>query len=221
MNLTQSNVGDLVMWPVLSLIFFFVMGSGFRPNFQGQVTFCPPLPLPTFLKSAAAVAPLFTIHFAPEYRQSFVWDTICLVALAVIAGPLAFPTVSVELEKYSLAEKIGRWLASRVDVALKKWTVAGAIAFGLSFVHSFSPFDWLPIPHYFLPQGAEWVWPFAASFLVLATISLLLRTTVFLAISKLLSFLVVPAGVMLMGYAAELGGAMHQSGVPLSLRRRA
>jgi len=218
MNPTPINYGDLALWSVVSFLYFGVMGAGFRPNSAGDVIFQAPRPGSTYLKTALAVAPLFLLHFAPDTRLSPFWDALCLMAMAVVAGPLAFPTLGVELKKYTFEEKVGRWLGSRLDLAIKKWTIAALLGFGLSFIHSFSILDYVPIPHYFIAKDVAWMWPFATSFLVLAFISLLLRCILFLAVSKVLAFLVVPIGFMLFGYVAELGGALHHRGVSFSVK---
>lgn len=218
MDITPSNVGDLVFWTLAAVFFFYLMGFGMRGS-EGSWTFGPPKRrVPIVAQSAFAVAPLFFSHYEPVYRNSPFWDPLCVASMGVIARPLVFPTLSFEHGNEPPEAKAGRWLGTRIDLIIKKWSAAALVGFIAHLFPSFPAFfhRHIPIPHYFLPHGETWDWPFGMPFLAIATFSLVLRAMVLVASSRFLASLVLFCGLVMVGYAIELGGVMNRSGIPFS-----
>ena len=211
------NYGDILLWMGVSTAFFRAMDTGFRTDDSGAVRFCTPSWASSVAKAAIVVAPLVLRMFAPEYRNTPIWDVICLAGIAVVVGPIAFPQLTVELQERSLTEKIGYWLMSRFDIAVKK----GILIFILSLLLSKVPLQgiaqFIAIPHYFTPADAHPTGPLTVALLVVGFVSLAMRAMVVLAISKILSFSLLPLAAMLLGYVMDLGGSIHPPNESMSL----
>lgn len=56
------------------------------------------------------------------------WTISAVVAVAMLAPSILLPYLDVEYTWQSRSDKVGRWFGKLVDVALKKWTLALAVA---------------------------------------------------------------------------------------------
>jgi hypothetical protein len=168
-------------------------------------------------KATVVVLPLPASMSTSVGPGTAVWEAIAIASIACFSAPMAFPYLRVELEKLSVGDRITKWLAMRVDLAIKK----GLVLLVLTFVLSYLPTDWIgsaiPVPEYFAPRVAGALGTFTVALLVVAFVSVFLRVMVIIALSKLLSAFLLPTAVMLVGYAIDLGLSLGRPSVSLSL----
>jgi len=213
----KPNYGDILLWMAVSVPFFRAMDSGFQSDGSGSISFRSPSWVSSVAKAMVVVSPLPFLMFAGHYRSTPIWDTLCLVGITMVVGPIAFPQLSVEFRERSLLEKLGHWLLSRIDVAVKKSLLVGLLSLLFYKVSLPAIAKFIAIPHYFTPRNVNPTGPFTVAVLVVALGSLILRAMIILSTSKLLAFTVLPLSGMLVGYVMDLGGSLHPANVPVSM----
>lgn len=208
--MNAMGLGDVVMWFVLGFLFFRAMDGSFRPNAGVQLQY--PIWIAATIKAAVLVSPILLNLLIPCYRDTPVWNFVCLVCIVVFIGPVGFPQLGVDLTKMTLGEKIFRWLLSRIDVGTKKALTIAVLTWLLPA--SFP--TWLavqiPLPAYFSPRSTDLIGPFSAAVIVVAFLSMLMRAFVIGQLSKPLAILLLPIGLLLIGYVIDVGASMRLTG---------
>ncbi len=162
----------------------------------------------------AAVTPLI-----PGYRDTPVWNFVCLACIVVFIGPVAFPQLGVDLTKVTLGGKIFRWLLSRIDVGAKKAVTIAVLTWLLPAAFATWLAVQIPLPAYFSPRSTDLIGPFSAAVIVVAFLSMLMRTFLIGQLSKPLAIFLLPMGLMLIGYVVDVGASMRltSTAVPYSV----
>jgi hypothetical protein len=90
------------------------------------------------VKMVVSLAPFAWWAALENAPSSLYWKISAFVAIAVLGPSILFPYLDVEYDWESKTDKARRWFGKLIDVALKKWTVALAVAW------LFALFNWHP-----------------------------------------------------------------------------
>lgn len=192
------------------------MDSYVAKNVQGQGVLLPPRRNPSLIKALIVTLPIVIYLLDKDCYSKFYWQTVCVAAFMILASPLSFPYMNVDLGEQDLPEKIGKWIASRIDIAIKKWIFALILTFILTSVLSI-PIYKIVVMFHFFKMYEDFLWPLPEYFIVLANISLILRAFVFFSVSSVIPYIVVPIGGLLLGYLMELGAIIINGNTSFSI----
>ena len=215
--MNSASVGDVVMWFIVSVVFFKAMDAGYGTdagerlklklaNWSGSIS-----------KSVIVVLPLAILVVRGTVLQQPFWDIACIACIGCACSPMAFPQLKMELQKLSIGDKILQWVLSRFDLGVKKLLLIAAI----SWIFSFFSIDWISnmiaIPAYFAPRRPDFLGTFSAAVLAVALFSVALRSLLIVELSKPLAIILLPLSAMLIGYLIDVGASINHAGIPFSV----
>lgn len=203
------SLGDVIMWFALGFVFFRAMDASFRPTETSGVQLQYPNWIPPAIKAAVLVCPIVLTLMAPGYRDTPIWNFVCLACIVVFVGPVAFPQLGVDLTKLTLGDRVVKWLLSRVDIGAKKAILIAALTWVLPDAFAMWLAAQIPLPAYFSPRSTGLIGPFSAAVIVVAFISVLMRALLIGQLSKPLAIFLMPIGLMLMGYVMDAGASLR------------